>query len=197
VHVLAICRRLGLQVPEHIAVLGADDDELTAMPALPPLSSIQPPLHQIGAEAVALVRQMIEHPQHAERSVLLPPTGVITRQSSDLTALGDPDVAAAMKFIRAHAEEPIGVEDVLRVVLVSRRALEQRFARILGRSPHQEIRRVRLELARHHLLTSDLKLHDVAQRCGFLDLGNFSHAFHAHTGYTPAAFRKAFRQQNP
>jgi LacI family transcriptional regulator len=127
--------------------------------------------------------------------VLFPPTGVITRQSSDLTAIGDPDVAAAVTFIREHAEEPIGVADILKVVPISRRALEQRFAATVGRSPHQELRRARLELARQLLLTSETKLREVAEKCGFFDLSNFTQAFRLHTGYTPAAYRRSFRQQ--
>ena len=192
--VVALCGRMGIQVPEQISVLGVDDDELTRMAAVMPISSIQLPLHQIGAEALAAVCRLIDAPTKNGQTILFPPSGVITRQSSDLSAIGDPDVAAAVEFIRNHAEQPIGVADILKVVPISRRALEQRFAVTIGRSPHQEIRRARLELARNLLLTTELKLRQVADKCGFVDLGNFTQAFRLHTGYTPAAYRRGFRQ---
>lgn len=193
-HIIALCRREGIQVPEEISILGIDDDELSCMSALMPLSSVQLPLLQIGAEALHIVRRQIDAPTRAWEDKQFPPTGVITRHSSDLTAIGDPDIAAATEFIRRNAENSISVADLLRIVPISRRALEQRFAQIVGRSPHQEIIRVRLELVRHRLLTTDMKLQQIANRCGFIDLGNFTRAFRAYTGYTPAAYRSAFRQ---
>ena len=192
VQVLRICQQLNIRVPEEIAVLGVDNDELACLMARPPLSTIQLPTPQIGAEALAMICDRVANPHLPAKRLLLPPVQVIVRQSSESTAVVDPDVVAAIRYMRAHVGEPIGVEDLLSQVALSRRELERRFMRLLGRTPLQEILRLRLELAQHYLRTTTMKVPDVARRCGFVDISNFSRAFRSHTGHAPAAYRHAF-----
>jgi LacI family transcriptional regulator len=124
---------------------------------------------------------------------MLPPMGVIVRQSSDLVAVPDPQVSAALRFIRDQADRPIRVRDVLRQVPVARRALERRFRKWLQRSISEEIRRVHLERSRQLLSQTDLPLSAVARQSGFGDGRQLSVVFRRETGLTPSAYRRRFR----
>ena len=125
------CRRAGLRVPDDVALLGVDDDDLLCEVARPSLSSVALPGERIGYEAARMLEALLSRPPGRARgsALLLPSPGVVTRRSSDVLAIDDEDVAAAVRFIREHAHEPIRVADVLGEVPVSRRSLERRFRR--------------------------------------------------------------------
>jgi len=108
-------------------------------------------------------------------------------------ALDDADVVAAVRFIREHAHVLIRVEDVLREVPVSRRALERRFRKALNRRIGEEIRRVHLERAKALLAGTDLLMSDVAEQAGLSDSRHLSVVFRQETGFTPTAYRRQFR----
>jgi len=124
---------------------------------------------------------------------LIPPLGVASRQSTDALALDDRTIAQAVRMIREHACEGINVADVLRVVPLSRRVLEQRFQKLLGRTPRAEILKVRLGRVRRLLGETDLTLYQIAERTGFTHVEYLSVVFKRETGATPSAFRAAAR----
>jgi LacI family transcriptional regulator len=119
------------------------------------------------------------------------PLGICTRQSTDVLLLDDQDVVAALRFIREHACEGIDVGDVLREAPLSRRMLEFRFRKHLGRTPHQEIERVRLDHVKRLLRETDLSLDTIARRTGFSSESYLSVAFKRVTRTTPDKFRRA------
>ena len=125
------------------------------------------------------------------RGHLISPLGVAARQSTEVLAIDDRGVARALQFIRDHACEGIQVADVLRAVPLSRRVLEQRFQRLLGRTPHGEILRVRLERIKRLLAETDLPLRLIAERTGFDHVEYLSVAFRRETGQTPSLYRRA------
>ena len=127
--------------------------------------------------------------------LLLPPRGVVVRQSSDLLAIADPDVAAAVRYIRDHGSRPIRVADVLDVVPVSRRGLERQFRKVLRRGIWEEIRRSHLERGKALLAGSAIPMSEVARRSGFTDSRQLSVVFRQETGLTPTAYRRQFRGQ--
>jgi len=139
--VVGHCRARGLAVPEEVAVVGVDNDDVRCELAAVPLSSVALGTRRIGYEAAAVLDRLMAGGPPPPGPVLIEPTGVVERRSSDAVAVDDPDVAAAVRFIAARAAEPIDVEDVARAVAVGRRALERRFRAALGRSPHDEIQR--------------------------------------------------------
>ena len=138
-----VCRSLGLRVPDDVALLGVDNDELECRLATPPISSIDIPAQRIGYEAARLLDQLLHGKRPANRSLFLPPIRVVTRQSTDTLATGDHVVRAALSYIREHATSGITVDSVVRQIDASRRELERHFRRVLGRSVLTEIRRVR------------------------------------------------------
>ena len=133
--VLEACQAARLAVPDEVAVLGVDNDELLCELCNPPLSSIAFSTEKAGFEAAAALEQMMSGKRPNRAEIIVEPSTVIARQSSDVMAMEDHQVAMAVRFIREHAMDPIHVEDVLEAVPLSRRAMETRFRRVLGRSP--------------------------------------------------------------
>lgn len=190
--VLDACRLAGLHVPEEVAVLGVNDDELICEMANPPLSSVMHNARRIGYEAAAMLHRLMSGKKVAA-DIVVDPIGVRTRQSTDLLAIEDPEVAKAVRFIRENACNGIRVDDVLKEVALSRRALEKRFRAAVGRPPHMEIRRVQLERVKELLVTTDYKLERIAEIAGFSTAQYLAGLFHRVMKMTPGAWRQAGR----
>jgi LacI family transcriptional regulator len=186
---LDACRRLGVGVPDEVAVLGVDNDEVLCELAAPPLSSIIPNTHRTGYEAAALLEQMMAGRKMAGETHLIPPSGLATRQSTDALAIEDTNVAQAVRFIREHACQGIRVQDVIRAVPQARRLLESRFRKLLGRTPHEEIIRVQLNRVKQLLVETDLSLSEIATRTGFAHVEYLSVVFKNKAGTPPSQYR--------
>ena len=191
--VLDACRSAGLAVPDEVAVIGVDNDTLLCELASPPLSSVIPNAHGAGYAAAALLDRLMAGKRVAATAHLIAPLGLAERQSTDVLAVDDREVARAVRFIREHAREGINVGDVLRTVPLSRRVLEQRFQRLLGHTPREEILHVRLNRVKQLLAETDLPLYLVAERTGFEHVEYLSVLFKRETGKTPSAFRAGAR----
>lgn len=191
--VLAACRSAKLAVPADVAVLGVDNDELLCDLASPPLSSVIPNAHRTGYEAAALLERLMAGKRVPPTARLIAPLGIAARQSTDVLAVDDRDIARAVQFIREHACDGINVSDVLRAVPLSRRVLEQRFQRLLGRTPREEILHVRLNRVKQLLGETDLPLYLIAERTGFEHVEYLSVVFKRETRLTPSGWREAAR----
>jgi LacI family transcriptional regulator len=191
--VLDACHEAGLHVPEDVAILSGAEDELLCEASSPPLSGVAGHAERIGHEAAALLDRLMQGGRPPRQPVLLPPTHVVCRQSTDTLAIDDADLVAAIRFIRAQASRPIQVKDVLRAVPVSRRALERRFRDTLGRTPACEIRHVHLERARQLLAETDMPIPEVAAASGFGSGEYLAVAFKAQTGLSPLRYRTQAR----
>ncbi|MFH1303626.1 MAG: helix-turn-helix transcriptional regulator, partial [Planctomycetota bacterium] len=117
------------------------------------------------------------------------PLGIVTRQSSDVVAVDDPELALALRFIRENACKGIQVTDILNAVPMSRTALERQMKAAIGRSPKGEIIRTQLERAKELLASTDLSLSQISQRIGFRHSQHFSTIFKEKIGETPGAYR--------
>jgi LacI family transcriptional regulator len=188
------CRQTGARVPEDVAILGVQDDDLLCELARPSLSSIAIPAERMGFEAAAMLDRLLTKTRSRPASLLLPPTGVVSRQSTDLVAHADADVAAAARFIRENAHRPIRVGDVLAAVPVSRRSLERRFRRTLHAGMGKHIRRAHLERAMGLLARTGLPISAVAERSGLTDAKQLDVMFRQEMKLTPTAYRKQFRE---
>lgn len=191
--ILEVCRELGIAVPEEAAVLGVDNDELLCELSDPPLSSVICNTHRTGFEAAALLDRMMNGEQIDAKPVLVAPLGIQARQSTDILAIDDPDVASALRFLREHALRGINVADVVRHVPLSRRVLESRFKKILGRSPHEELTRLKLDRIKQLLSETDLSLAEIAKRTGFDHDEYMSVFFRKAQGVPPGQYRQTHR----
>lgn len=191
--VIGACRQAGVLVPEEVAVLACDDDPLLCEACLPPLSGITSSSEQSGYQAAALLDRLMRGRRAPKRPILIEPTSVVSRRSTDTLAIDNVDLAQAVAFIRTNALGPIRVTDVVRRVPFSRRQLEQEFHRVLGRSPAQEIRRVRLDRAARLLAETDLPIPAVSESSGFNSAEHFSRMFKARFGRSPLRYRSLVR----
>ena len=187
--VLEACRRGDLSVPESVAVIGVHNDELLCDLCDPPLSSVIPNARRAGHEAAALLDRMLGGEKLPPMQILIEPIGVATRQSTDVVAVSDPKVAAAVRFMREHACERIDVSDVLKAVPMSRSVLERRFKSLLGRTPHDQLIQMKIDRVKNLLATTDLPLVVVAERTGFEHVEYMSVAFKRSVGAAPSEFR--------
>jgi LacI family transcriptional regulator len=189
--VLDACRALSVIVPEEVAVIGVDNDEVICTLSEPPLSSVVPDTERIGYEASVLLAQMMAGGAPPENSkVFIEPTGIITRRSTEVLAMEDRQIAAVARFIREHACEGIDVSDVLRAVPLSRSTLDRRFIQIMGHSPKDEILRVRLNRAKQLLAETDFSQAFIAEKVGFEHVEYLSRIFKKRVGKTPSEFRR-------
>jgi LacI family transcriptional regulator len=192
-HVLDACRAAEIEVPEEIAVVGVDNDQLLCDLCDPPLSSVVPNVERIGYEAASLLDQLMNKKKTERQQWLIEPLGVSTRQSTDVLAVDDPNIAAALKMIRKSACQGVTVQEVVDRVAVSRSMLERGFHRHVGRTPQAEIRHVQINRVKELLAQTDLSLADVAERAGFHHPEYLSFAFKRETGETPGQFRRKAR----
>lgn len=151
------------------------------------------PAERIGYEAAALLDRLLAGKKPPAEPVLLSPTGVATRRSTEMLAIADREVVAAVRFIREHAHLPLRVTDVLREVPVGRRTLERRCHKALGWGLGTEIRRAHLERARRLLARTDLPMKAVAQQAGFSDFRHLAVVFRQELGMPPTAYRRQMR----
>ncbi|MBB3209327.1 LacI family transcriptional regulator [Rhodopirellula rubra] len=186
--VLEVCEGQSISVPEDVAVIGVDNDEVLCEVSQPPLSSVMHDTKQIGFEAAAMLDKLMRG-ETVSPSVIVAPTGVKTRRSTETLAIEDRDIAAAVAFIRRHACDGIEVNDVVDRVPLSRRTFERRFREQVGRSPLAEIRHVRMTRVKQFLIETDLKLDVVAAHSGFRNTPYMSAQFRKTFGVTPGQFR--------
>jgi len=188
--VLGAARRADFRVPDEIAVIGVDDDQATCQICDPPLSSVMRNLQYQGYRAAQLLDTLMAGAAAPREPILIRPSGVITRQSTDVLAIDDPFISQAVGFIRRHACDGISVADVLREVPLSRSVLQRRFKRIFGKTVSDAIIATRVERAQELLLETDLPLRRIAELAGFQHQQYLGAVFRKRVGTSPARYRK-------
>ena len=189
--VLDACRRIGIPVPEQVAVIGVDNDETLCNLADPPLSSVKINFELIGFEAAALLDRLMRKKKAPKKPVTVSPLSVVTRRSTDIVAIDDAITAQAVRFIRQHACDGISVRDVAQHCAVSRRVLERSFSQFLGKSPHGQIVGAKLSRVKQLLAESDCSLDTIAAKSGLSHAAYLSVLFKKEVGQTPGEFRRA------
>ena len=193
--VLEACKVLGLRVPEQVAVLGVDNDEMLCQLATPALSSVRNGARQIGYQAAELLDKMISGESITDYQYTISPEGVVCRASTDILAIEDREMAEIIRYVHDNASEGIKAQDVVDVAGVSRPTLESRFEAVLGHSIHTEIRNVQIKRAKDLIQSSDLPLKSIARLAGFKSVQYLTYFFRQVTGQTPAEYRRSFRMQ--
>lgn len=191
-YVTEACKIINLHVPEEVAIIGVDNDELVCDLTDPPLSSVAINTEKAGFEAAKLLEELMAGAEIAGRRIMVGPTHVVTRQSTDILAIEDHEVAAAVQFIRQHAKRIIQVNDVASAVGMSRRSLYKKFQQTLGRSVHKEITRVRIEQISKMLLETHLPVSQIASTLGYPGTEKLTRFFRREKGLTPAVYRKKY-----
>lgn len=187
---LEACLRLRINVPEEVAVVGADNDEPICRISQPPLSSVIINDHQRGYEAAALLDRMMQGDKPPREPIYIEPAGVSARASTDILAIDDAAVLKALRYLRERACDPISVNDVVRAVPVSRTVLERRFRKVVGRTINNEIIRLRLNRAIELLTQTELEMKQIAHRAGFGSQSYMNAVFQMKLAKTPGSYRR-------
>ncbi|MCB1063188.1 MAG: DNA-binding transcriptional regulator [Verrucomicrobiae bacterium] len=192
---LEACRAEEIAVPEEVAVVGVDNDVPLCEISSPPLTSIRAGHFRVGYESARLLDGMMQGEMNPPPgSVLVPPTGVVVRGSSDTLAIDDPAIAAGVRYLREHLAESTTNDAVARAVGISRTLFQQRFRVAMGQTVRDYLIGLRLQRARLLIETSDLTLADIAQRCGFKHQEYLGDVFRRHFGITPGKLRQSTKE---
>ena len=202
--VAQMCRNRGLRVPEDVAIIAGWNEETFCERLRPTLSSVEVGFERIGYEAAQLLDQLMDEQEQgnkqnkdeAPKQILLPPTGLVVRESTDFIAVDDKVVAAALEFIAAQSHRSIVPEDVAREVFTEQRTLRRRFDKYLGHSIAAEIRRVRIERAKRELTQTDQSIATIARNVGFGESMRMYEVFRRELDVTPSEYRKQRQLEN-
>ena len=188
--VVKTAQEMSLRVPEDLAVLGEGNWPFVSDLLPPPLSSIELGAERIGYQAAALLDRLMNGEDPPAEPIIVPPRGLVQRRSTEVLAVEDETVRDALEYMHGYCREPIQIADVVRRVPINRRALERRFRRILGRSPGEELRRVRIITACQMLVETDMPVYAISRACGFLNRERFNVAFRKETHMPPSQYRR-------
>ena len=191
--VLDACRAAGISVPLEVAVIGVDNDELLCELADPPMSSVALAAEAGGYRAAALLDRMMSGEVKKRERLVVEPTYVVERRSTEASAVHDPEVAEALQLMHNHAAEQIGIDDIVEHLQISRRALELKFKNTINRTPYDELQRVRLVRAQRLLLETDFPIPKVAELSGYGSGAYLAQVFQKQLHKTPAQFRREHR----
>ena len=189
------CRSHSIRIPEEVAIVGANNDNHVCGMTYPPLSSIEIPWDHIGYETALQMERLLEDPTSVTNEpLLIAPTRVVPRRSSDFLSVSNPTLARALEYIHEYAISGLNVKDLVEQLRCPRRTLERTFREVLGRSVHEEIMRTRLDYAKELLARADLSIDQVAEHSGFGRNERFSVNFRKWEHMTPRDYRKRLRK---
>jgi len=191
------CKTAKREVPEDIALLGVGNDEAICDLATVSLSSIKLGTEQAGYRAAELLDNLMHNRKQKTDNIIVEPLNVVSRHSTDVLDLSDSYVATAIRFIRNHASRPISVDDVIKIVPLSRRTLYDRFKKATGTSIYEYIKRTRLEAFTRLLLETNLTISEISNSMHFPDEKNVSRYFRKIKGATPIAYRRKHSTISP
>lgn len=193
--VLDTCRQVGLRVPQQVAVIGVDNEEVICAHVQPRLSSVARNNRQEGYHAAAMLDLLLRHKPLPSVEESISPLGVVARESTETVAFQDPRLCDAIDYMNENLAAPLGVQELASHVGVSRRWMEYAFREALGESPYQYIRRRRLKLAQR-LLEKDarVKIYEIARQTGFSSAKQFSMAFSQEFGSSPREYQRSRSQ---
>ncbi|ARN56421.1 XylR family transcriptional regulator [Sedimentisphaera salicampi] len=191
-YIVELCNNAGINVPDEIAVLGIDNDQLVCSLTKPALSSVAINQKKAGFEAAKLLDRLMSGEYPEKQTIIASAVRVITRGSTDVIAVDDADVSKAVKYIRENAQNPIQVTDVLEnASFIGRRALEKKFRKHLNRTIYEEIKKVRIKYISDMLLDSNFSVYQIAIKFGYSSPAHIARYFRQATGVNPEDFRKS------
>lgn len=186
--------KIGIRCPEEMPVLGVSDDLVFCHMTNPAISSLAYPGRKVGYEAAKLLYQMLRGEagrREDVRDVRVPSPGVVIRESTRRVVLDDPVVTRSMEFIREMSPRRfLPVAELAAHCGVSRELLRLRFRDTLGRTPRQEIERIRLRRLMDLMTGTNWKLERVAEACGFSGSDEVCRYLKKHTGRTSKEIRR-------
>ncbi len=193
--IMEICKVNDIRIPDQIAILGVDNDEIICNLSDPPLSSISHDIERGGFEAARLIEQMLKSKNRESvqiQDVIIEPSNIVNRQSTDFYSTTDGNIQLVLKYISENIARDISVSDILKKVPMSRRLLEIRFRQVTQKSIHKYILNHRMERFAELLLASNAPIAELAEQVGISNLKNLSRQFKALKNLSPIEYRRAY-----
>lgn len=187
--VINACRNIGIQIPEEVAVLGSNNETIRCEISLPQLSSVSINAEYYGQKAAQTITALIRGENLECGTEFVEPLEIVTRRSTDFLAIDDPCVFAALSIIKERACKGITVDEITRMIHVSRSLLERRFRKYLGKSPQAEIRSLQIQRIKELLRETDYTLAHIADLVGFEHPEYMCVVFKKATNMTPNQYR--------
>jgi LacI family transcriptional regulator len=189
--VVEACQSEGINIPEQVAIVGVDNDEMICTLSNIPLSSVAINAEKGGFAAAARLHSLMQKKgAKALSPIYIKPSHVVARTSSDLLLVDDPQVGKALRYIRENCKRFLYVEEVARAAGLSRRVLEKRFRSVLHLSVLEHLRHCRIELISAMLLESTMTISEISLATGFSDAAHIARYFRSQTGISPQEYRK-------
>lgn len=185
-----LCEQCGIKIPDDVSLLGVDNDEAICTLTDPPLSSIHQAVERGGYEAAALMERMIREPDGEYGDIVVHPTHIVTRQSTDIYSTNDKHMVVLLRYIHQNSNNRISIADLADLVPLSRRLLESRFKEVTGFPIHTYITNLRVDKFAVKLLETDDSILEIASEMSFVDYKNLSRQFKKIKGCTPTTYRK-------
>ncbi|MCM2678409.1 AraC family transcriptional regulator [Echinimonas agarilytica] len=187
--VLLAAQQAEIAVPDQLAVIGVDDDDITRHLHRISLSSVVQSNQEMGYQAAKTLHLMLQGQTTSPNIIKFGPSNLVAKQSTEFTSLNDKLVIEAMQFIRQHATQGIKVSDITQHLGVSRSNLEARFKNERGHSIHHEIHQAKITRAQRLLSSTMLPTREIAELCGYPSLQYMYAVFSKNFGYTPKEYR--------
>jgi LacI family transcriptional regulator len=184
------CLELDIHVPDEVAIVGVDDNEVMCQFGTPTLTSIPCNRHLIGYQAAEVLDRLMCGLDVPIRDTVIPPEQIRPRESSDVGIFTNPHATRAYRIVRDHIGEMFGAEELARNLGITRRRLEQCIKDATGQTPYEFICALRVEHARQVMQEESLSLEEVAKTCGFRDARHLRKVFVKFTDQTPSDFRR-------
>jgi LacI family transcriptional regulator len=188
--VIQAAKLAGLRIPEDLSVVGVDNDVNMCLSTTPAITSVMTSAAKIGETALEIVLSLIRGKAAPEKPILVPPVNIVERGSTGEVAIFDTEVATTINYIRGHISERMTISSIVEHSTVSQRTLERKFLEAIGRTPLQELRRLRVERAKRLLVSTDLELKEIARRSGLIYVQRLARLVKEETGKSPAQFRR-------
>ena len=191
-HILDSCKLANLGVPDEVAVLGVDNDDLICDTSTPPLSSVALGLQEGGYRIARLLDKLMSVKKAKWEPIYIVPSHVETRQSTNVLSIDDQEVAKAARFIQTNARLNLSVDEAVKSTTLARRALEQRFRKVLNKTIHEEIRRICVERTSRMLLETNMTVYQIAAALGSPNCEHLARTFRREKGMSPKEYRRKY-----
>ncbi|HBR94141.1 MAG TPA: AraC family transcriptional regulator [Opitutae bacterium] len=184
------CQQLGISVPEQVAVIGANNDDLVCGLSYPMLSSVAIPWDSIGALVGESMQDLLVQKRAPAEPVLVPPGGVVLRHSANHLLVDDPQLRRAMSYLSERMQDSISVGQMCDELRLARRSLERKFKEFYRCTPWEMLCRLRVAQAKQLLAQTNHPIGRISDLCGFNDAERMAVVFKRVAGEAPSSFRK-------
>ena len=187
-----ICKINNIDIPNQIALLGVDNDELICNLSDPPISSIVLDVEKGGYDVGRYLNQLLKKEKTDTFNIVVNPVRVETRLSTEKYIISNKYILTVVNYIEKNFSTSISIYDLIKLVPLSRRILEVKFKEEMGTSIYQFILKCRIDLFAQLLVTTDKTMFDIALQSGFNDIKNLSRTFKKFKNCSPIEYKQKF-----